>query len=131
MKSAVSVRDALGPARVRLRGGLVLAELTGRFGAAARTKVLSGEVVDHRGAVVGTGTVLPAGSVVYLYRDLPKEVPVPFEIPVLYQDGDLVVVDKPHFLATKGVGTSCRPRSFDCGAPRGCPNSARPIGWIG
>lgn len=98
------MRDGLGPARVRLRGGPVLAELTDRFGAAARAKVLAGEVVDADGAVVGDATVLRAGSFVYLYRELPDEVPVPFDIPVLYRDDDIVVVDKPHFLATMPRG---------------------------
>lgn len=98
------VRDGLGPARVRLRGGGVLAELSARFGAPARTKVHAGEVVDADGAVVDETTVLPPDSVVYLYRDLPDEVPVPFEIPVLFRDADIVVVDKPHFVATMPRG---------------------------
>ena len=98
------VRDGLGPARVRLRGGVVLVELAARFGEAARAKVLAGEVVDADGAVVDATTVLPAGAHVYLYRDLPDEVPVPFDIPVLYRDDDIVVVDKPHFLATMPRG---------------------------
>jgi tRNA pseudouridine32 synthase/23S rRNA pseudouridine746 synthase len=98
------VRDGLGPARVRLRGGPVLAELTERFGARARAKVLAGEVVDADGAVVDDATVLRAGSFVYLYRELPDEVPVPFEVPVLHRDDDIVVVDKPHFLATMPRG---------------------------
>jgi tRNA pseudouridine32 synthase/23S rRNA pseudouridine746 synthase len=98
------VRDGLGPARVRLRGGPVLAELTARFGPPARAKVLAGEVVGADGALVDEATVLPAGSSVYLYRELPDEVPVPFDIPVLYRDSDIVVVDKPHFLATMPRG---------------------------
>ncbi|ORW19583.1 pseudouridine synthase [Mycobacterium palustre] len=98
------MRDGLGPARLRLRGGPVLAELTARFGPAARAKVLGGEVVGADGAVVDHNTVLPAGAVVYLYRELPHEVPVPFDIPVLYRDDDIVVVDKPHFLATMPRG---------------------------
>jgi tRNA pseudouridine32 synthase/23S rRNA pseudouridine746 synthase len=98
------VRDGLGPARVRLRGGPVLAELTARFGPPARAKVLAGEVVDADGAPVDEATVLSAGSSVYLYRELPDEVPVPFDIPVLYRDPDIVVVDKPHFLATMPRG---------------------------
>jgi len=105
LKPAVlSVRDALGPVRVRLRGGSVLTELTERFGAPARAKLLAGEVVDGRGAVVDSGGLLPPGSFVYVYRDLPEEVPVPFELAVLHQDDDLVVVDKPHFLATMPRG---------------------------
>jgi len=98
------VRDGLGPARVRLEGGPVLAELTDRFGAAARGKVLAGEVVDADGTVVGAATVLPAGSHVYLYREPPDEVPVPYDMPVLHRDADIVVVDKPPFLATMPRG---------------------------
>ncbi len=98
------MRDGLGPARVRLRGGPVLAELTARFGAPARLKVLAGEVVDGDGALIDEATALPAGSHVYLYRDLPDEVPVPYDIPVLYRDADVVVVDKPPFLATMPRG---------------------------
>lgn len=105
MKPApLPVRDGLGPARVRLNGGAVLAELTARFGEPARAKVLAGEVVDADGAVIDGTTVLPSGASVYLYRELPDEVPVPFDIPVLYHDADIVVVDKPHFLATMPRG---------------------------
>ncbi|KUH88167.1 MULTISPECIES: pseudouridine synthase [unclassified Mycobacterium] len=98
------VRDGLGPARVRLRGGAVLVELASRFGEAAATKVFAGEVVTAGGDVVTAGTVLPPGAFVYLYRDLRDEVPVPFDIPVMYRDDDIVVVDKPHFLATMPRG---------------------------
>ncbi len=97
-------RDGLGPTRVRLRGGAVLVELSSRFGEAAAAKVLGGEVVDADGTVVTAGTVLAPGAYVYLYRDLPDEVDVPFDIPILYRDDDLVVVDKPHFLATMPRG---------------------------
>ncbi len=48
------VRDGLGPARVRLRGGPVLAELTARFGVPARAKVLAGEVVDAAAEFIPT-----------------------------------------------------------------------------
>lgn len=98
------LRDGVGPARVRLRGGAVLVELASRFGEAAAAKVLSGEVVTADGSPVTVGTVLPPGAYVYLYRDLPDEVPVPFELPVLHRDDDLVVADKPHFLATMPRG---------------------------
>lgn len=89
---------------MRLRGGSVLAELTDRFGEQARAKVLAAEVVDADGALVDEATQLPSGASVYLYRDLPDEVPVPFDIPVLHQDADIVVADKPHFLATMPRG---------------------------
>ena len=54
--------------------------------------------------MVTAATVLPPDAHVYLYRDLPDEVPVPFDMPVLYRDDDIVVVDKPHFLATMPRG---------------------------
>jgi tRNA pseudouridine32 synthase / 23S rRNA pseudouridine746 synthase len=98
------VRDGLGPARVRLHGGSVLAELDSRFGERASAKVLAGEVVCADGTVVTETTVLPAGAHVYLYRELRDEVEVPFDIPVLHRDDDIVVVDKPHFLATMPRG---------------------------
>ena len=97
-------RDGLGPARVRLRGGAVLVELADRFGEAAAARVLAGEVVDAGGVVITAATVLPPGSHVYLYRELPDEVVVPYPVPVLHRDENIVVVDKPHFLATMPRG---------------------------
>lgn len=98
-------RDGVGPVRVRLRGGAVLVELADRFGEAAAEKVLRGEVVTADGTAVTAGTVLPPNAHVWLYRELPDEVEVPFDIPVLHRDDDLVVVDKPHFLATMPRGS--------------------------
>ncbi len=96
------MRDGLGPARLRLWGGNVFDELQTRFGIGA--KVVAGEVVCADGAIVDATTTLPAGAHVYFYRDLPDEIPVPFDIPVLHRDDDIVVVDKPHFLATMPRG---------------------------
>ncbi|MGV0813140.1 pseudouridine synthase [Mycolicibacterium boenickei] len=96
------VRDGLGPARLRLWGGNVHDELQARFGIGA--KVLAGEVVLPDGTVVDATTTLPVGAHVYFYRELADEVEVPFDIPVLYRDDDIVVVDKPHFLATMPRG---------------------------
>jgi tRNA pseudouridine32 synthase / 23S rRNA pseudouridine746 synthase len=107
------VRDGLGPARLRLRGpaphtGRALVsvhdEFQTRFGAEAAEKVLAGEVVDADGVVLNGDSMLPVGAHVYFYRELALEVPVPFDVPVLYRDDDIVVVDKPHFLATMPRG---------------------------
>jgi len=97
-------RDGLGPARLRVHGGPLGDELARRFGPDVAARAIAGEVVDQHGAVLDPATVLPAGAVVYLYRDLLDEIPVPFDIPVLYQDEDIVVADKPHFLATMPRG---------------------------
>jgi tRNA pseudouridine32 synthase/23S rRNA pseudouridine746 synthase len=56
--------------------------------------------------IVGTdGPIAPDApfvpdSFLWFHRDLPDEVTVPFEIDVVHRDERLVVVDKPHFLAT-------------------------------
>jgi len=97
-------RDGLGPARLRVRGRPLGDELLTRFGPEVAAKAIASEVVDQHGVVLDPATVLPAGASVYLYRDLRDEVPVPFDIPVLYQDEDIVVVDKPQFLATMPRG---------------------------
>ncbi|SRX80569.1 hypothetical protein MPP7335_02312 [Mycolicibacterium parafortuitum] len=85
-----------------MHGGLLVDEFERRWGTGA--KVVAGEVFCADGSVADAQTVLPAGAVVYLYRELPEEVPVPFDIPVLYRDDDIVVADKPHFLATMPRG---------------------------
>jgi tRNA pseudouridine32 synthase / 23S rRNA pseudouridine746 synthase len=97
-------RDGLGPARLRVRGGALGDELLTRFGPEFAAKAIAGEVVDQHGAVVDPAIMLPAGASVYFYRDLRDEVPVPFDVPVLYQNENIVVVDKPHFLATMPRG---------------------------
>ena len=98
-------RDGVGPARVRLRGGSVLDEFRTRFGSEGAAKVLGGEVVCVDGSLVTEATVLPPDAHVYLYRELPEEVVVPFELPVLHRDDDIVVADKPHFLASMPRGS--------------------------
>ena len=76
-----------------------------RFGEAAAAKVLAGEVRLRRRygrrrrrrccrrTRTSTSTAI-----------CPTRSPVPFDIPVLYRDDDIVVVDKPHFLATMPRG---------------------------
>jgi len=99
------VSDVLGPARLRLHGGNVADEFGRRFGPAARAKVVAGEVFAADGVVLDARTEMPVDSFVYHYRDLPDEVTVPFDVPVLYRDDNIVVVDKPHFLATMPRGS--------------------------
>ncbi|QUH03169.1 RluA family pseudouridine synthase [Saccharopolyspora erythraea] len=60
-------------------------------------------VVDLNGPVAADAPFVP-GSFVWFHRDLPDEVPVPFEIGIVHRDDDLLVVDKPHFLATTPRG---------------------------
>jgi tRNA pseudouridine32 synthase/23S rRNA pseudouridine746 synthase len=60
----------------------------------------------HEERIVGVdGPIAPDApfvpeSFLWFHRDLPDEVPVPFDIGVVHRDDDLLVVDKPHFMAT-------------------------------
>jgi tRNA pseudouridine32 synthase/23S rRNA pseudouridine746 synthase len=108
------VRDGLNATRVVLpqngdgsdgspRWDTVLDHLVHRFPddePRLREKVAAGEVVDHLGRPVTPDTAFAQHARVFLYRDPPVETRVPFEIEILHRDDDLVVVDKPHFLAS-------------------------------
>ncbi|MFI5804104.1 pseudouridine synthase [Streptomyces sp. NPDC051561] len=45
------------------------------------------------------------GLGIWFHRDLPPEPHVPFPVPVLYRDENILVADKPHFLATTPRGS--------------------------
>ncbi|MGW1675896.1 RluA family pseudouridine synthase [Saccharopolyspora sp. NPDC002376] len=53
---------------------------------------------------LGLDTPFTPGAFIWFHRDLPVETPVPFAIDVLHRDEHLLVVDKPHFLATTPRG---------------------------
>jgi tRNA pseudouridine32 synthase/23S rRNA pseudouridine746 synthase len=67
-------------------------------------KLSGGEFVDASGRPVPADAPFVPRSVVWGHRDLPDEVVVPFEIEVLHRDDRIVVIDKPHFLATMPRG---------------------------
>lgn len=60
-------------------------------------------IVDAHGPVAPDAPFVP-NSFVWFHRDLPDEVPVPFDIRIIHRDDAVVVVDKPHFLATTPRG---------------------------
>ncbi len=63
------------------------------------TMLRDGLIVGSDGPVAVDAPYTP-GAFVWFHRDLPDETPVPFELGIVHQDEDLVVVDKPHFLST-------------------------------
>ena len=87
---------------MRVHGGRLVDEFERRW--SAGSKVIAGEVFSADGIPFDENSVLPVGAYVYLYRDLPDEVVVPFDMPVIHHDDNIVVVDKPHFLATMPRG---------------------------
>lgn len=56
-------------------------------------------IVDRRGPIAPDAPFVPE-EFLWFHRDLPDEASVPFEIGIVHRDDDLLVVDKPHFLAT-------------------------------
>ncbi|MET8686512.1 RluA family pseudouridine synthase [Streptomyces sp. NPDC004732] len=67
--------------------------------------VRDGRIVGADGAPVTPDTPYLPGASVWFHRDLPAEVPVPFPLDVVHRDEHIVVVDKPHFLATMPRGS--------------------------
>ncbi|TWH61510.1 tRNA pseudouridine32 synthase / 23S rRNA pseudouridine746 synthase [Rhodococcus rhodochrous J38] len=111
-EAPLPVRDGLNPTRLRLPENPsweTIAEfLLTRFPNDATRiaeKIESGEVVVQDGTAVTFSTPYVPREFVYLYRDPPAEPRVPFEIDVLHRDENLLVVDKPHFLATTPRGS--------------------------
>lgn len=60
----------------------------------------AGEVVLRNGTRLQPRSILSEGQDVYFYRMPAKETPVPYDIPILFEDHNLLVVDKPPFMAT-------------------------------
>jgi tRNA pseudouridine32 synthase/23S rRNA pseudouridine746 synthase len=65
----------------------------------------AGLVVDADGKPVAPDAAYVPGMYVWFQRELPDEVRVPFPLEVVYRDEHIVVVDKPHFLATTPRGS--------------------------
>ena len=59
-----------------------------------------GGVVKRDGTALTAETLLAPGTDVYFYRRPAPELPVPFAITTVFEDDDIIVVDKPPFLAT-------------------------------
>jgi len=67
-----------------------------------------GEIVGADGRAVACDAAYEPGMFVWFHRELPDEVQVPFPLEVVHQDEHIVVVDKPHFLATTPRGSHVR-----------------------
>jgi tRNA pseudouridine32 synthase/23S rRNA pseudouridine746 synthase len=65
----------------------------------------AGRIVGADGRAVAPDTAYEPGMFVWFHRELPSEVPVPFPLEVVHRDEHIVVVDKPHFLATTPRGS--------------------------
>ncbi len=63
-----------------------------------RSRMQRGDVVDQQGKAVQYDEAFRAGACLFYYRERVGETPIPFDEVILYQDAQLLVVDKPHFL---------------------------------
>jgi len=65
----------------------------------------AGLIVDADGRAVSRDRAYVPGMFVWFHRERAYEVPVPFALNVVHRDEHIVVVDKPHFLATTPRGS--------------------------
>lgn len=103
------------PATVReWLAGTVIPKTMGReqaFGASPLEPeyfVREGSLVDARGAAVGLDDPVEPGGFYWFHKPIPYEDRVPFEVRIVHEDDDLLVVDKPHFLASTPNGVFVR-----------------------
>lgn len=61
-------------------------------------RIEQGEVVDELGRVIKIDTDLLLGLRIYYYRSVDNEPDVPFKAEILFENNQIVVADKPHFL---------------------------------
>ncbi|WP_241386811.1 pseudouridine synthase [Rhodococcus sp. CH91] len=107
------VRDGLGPDRIRMPADVTAGTIVEFLQAAHPeedwlARLAAGELVDEHGRRVEPHTRCQPTRFVYFYREPAPEVPVPFAVRVLHREAGLVVVDKPHFLATIPRGAHIR-----------------------
>ncbi|MFF4469065.1 RluA family pseudouridine synthase [Streptomyces sp. NPDC001599] len=110
--SPLPQRDGIDAVRVRLPAdgpwSTVREHLTERLSGAGAGVVEgmfdAGLFVGADGRPVAGDAPYEPGMFVWFHRELPAEVPVPFPLEVVYRDAHIVVVDKPHFLATTPRG---------------------------
>ncbi len=108
-------RDGIPPSRVYLnRGpwGTLFEFLCERFPRIApevlRQRLEAGDIVDDHGVAQAADSPYLPDRWLWYYREVPDEPALPFELPILYRDTRLLVVDKPHFMATTPGGRYLR-----------------------
>jgi len=104
-------RDGVGPSCIGLPYGAwpTIAEfLIERFPVITRQawmeRIEAGDVVDEHGVPVTAARRYQSPLRVYYYRTLDGEVSIPFEEEVVFQDDQLLVVDKPPFVPVTPKG---------------------------
>lgn len=68
------------------------------------SRMAKGQVVDETGLRLDSASPYRAGACIFYYRELESETRIPFTERVIYQDGHILVADKPHFLPVVPAG---------------------------
>lgn len=114
-QSRPPVLEGLAASTLQLPQGswsTVLDCLSDHFAHVSRDEWLSrlerGRVLDEQGREVVASTPYAAGVRIRYYREVPAEVPIPFDERIVYADDHLLIADKPHFLPVTPVGQYVR-----------------------
>lgn len=111
MSNKLGTKNGVGPSRVFLPAGSypsLLDFLVERFPAGTREgwskRMTQGTVLSQQGEVLSPDAQYFPNQHIYYYRELQKETPIPFEEIVVFEDDNIVVADKPHYLPVSPVG---------------------------
>lgn len=106
MKSApLPTRDGISPSYIWLPEGQwqhALHFLCSHFPEVSEqiwlTRFAKHEVCTAEGIALTPNSPVKRGMCIYYYREVENEIAIPFQETILFQNEDLLVVDKPHFL---------------------------------
>lgn len=111
MSNKLGVKNGVGPSRVFLPAGNylnLLDFLVERFPSSTRLgwirRMEQGTVLDQFGKELSPNTPYLSNQHIYYYRELLKEASIPFQEGIVYEDENIIVADKPHFLPVSPVG---------------------------
>jgi tRNA pseudouridine32 synthase/23S rRNA pseudouridine746 synthase len=71
---------------------------------ALKNRIESGQIFYDDGSIVPADAPLTAHQRFWYFRENPAEPQIPFNYDILFEDENIIVVDKPHFLSTTPVG---------------------------
>ena len=107
-QASLPVRDGVAPSFVWCPNGpwQTIGEFfLFRFPAISRDRwglrAARGELRDERGIELGLDSAYRVGACVFYYREPEVEVFIPFKENILFQNSQILVVDKPHFLLVR------------------------------
>ncbi|MEK8027571.1 pseudouridine synthase [Pseudaquabacterium rugosum] len=103
------MREGVSPSRVAMASGhgtTVLDFLHGRLPRVDdwAARLARGDVLDAEGRPVRADERCRPGQVLWYWRAVPAEPPLPGELRILAQDAHLLAVDKPHFMSVAPGG---------------------------